>query len=99
MSDSHDTSGSSPDKVSEHGRVANPDDGDPVAASAFNEHKATEGGGESGGGAYPNPHTGKAEKNDGLFSHGGQTDNGYHGTGQLGTQETGQGNANAPAKD
>ena len=31
------------------------------------------GAGESGGGAYPNPHTGKAPK-DGFLGHGGQTD-------------------------
>ncbi|WP_116090633.1 hypothetical protein [Sphingomonas crusticola] len=31
------------------------------------------GGGESGGGAYPNPHTGKKPK-DGFMGHGGQTE-------------------------
>jgi len=31
------------------------------------------GGGESGGGAYPNPHAGKEPK-DGFLGHGGQTD-------------------------
>lgn len=36
--------------------------------------------GESGGGAYPNPHTGKEGK--GGPSHGGQTDITYHGGGQ-----------------
>jgi hypothetical protein len=30
-------------------------------------------GGESGGGAYPNPHKGQAPK-DGFMAHGGQTD-------------------------
>ena len=33
----------------------------------------TRGGGESGGGPYPNPHTGKAPK-DGFLGHGGQTE-------------------------
>lgn len=40
------------------------------------------GAGESGGGAYPNPHTGKAGKKDGPGSfpgHGGQSDIAYHG--------------------
>jgi hypothetical protein len=55
------------------------------------------GGGDSGGGPYPNPHTGKKEKTDGFFGHGGQTEMGYHGTGQLGDEETGD-NENAPAK-
>lgn len=38
------------------------------------------GGGESGGGAYPNPHSGKEGKN--SPSHGGQTDITYHGGGE-----------------
>lgn len=33
----------------------------------------SEGAGESGGGPYPNPHTGKAPK-DGFLGHGGQTE-------------------------
>jgi hypothetical protein len=40
--------------------------------------------GESGGGAYPNPHTGKTETNSGFMAHGGQTDIAYHGGGQAG---------------
>ena len=58
------------------------------------------GGGQSGGGAYPNPHTGKeGESNrEGFMGHGGQTEMAYHGTGRLGDQKTG-GNANAPARD
>jgi hypothetical protein len=54
------------------------------------------GGGDSGGGAYPNPHTGKEGGNDGFLGHGGQTDMPYHGEGQLGEDETGD-NANSPA--
>ena len=57
-----------------------------------------EGGGDSGGGAYPNPHTGKEGTNGGFMGHGGQTEMAYHGTGQLGEQEVG-GNGNAPARE
>ena len=57
-----------------------------------------EGGGESAGGAYPNPHTGKeGGKTDGFQGHGGSSEMEYHGKGRLGEQEVG-GNANAPAK-
>jgi hypothetical protein len=54
------------------------------------------GGGESGGGAYPNPHSGKEPKKDGFMGSGGQSEMPYHGTGQLGGEDAG-GNANAPA--
>ncbi len=53
------------------------------------------GGGDSGGGAYPNPHTGKKPKEGGFMGSGGQSEMEYHGTGQLGEQEIGP-NANAP---
>ncbi|WP_375250483.1 hypothetical protein [Sphingomonas sp.] len=43
-------------------------------------------GGESEGGAYPNPHSGK----DGDHFQGGQTERAYHGTGRLGEQKTGE---------
>jgi len=54
--------------------------------------------------AYPNPHTGKTERGEGgklsgLMSHGGQSDIGYHGSGQLGDEEVGGGNANSVTKD
>ena len=56
------------------------------------------GGGQSGGGAYPNPHTGKeGAGKDGFFGSGGQSEQEYHGTGHLG-KDTVDGNANAPAK-
>ena len=55
------------------------------------------GGGDSGGGAYPNPHTGKEGDRGGFMDHGGQTGMAYHGSGQLGEDEVG-GNANSPAK-
>lgn len=42
--------------------------------------------GESGGGPYPNPHSGKK----GGKWHGGQSEQAYHGTGQLGEQKTGE---------
>ena len=51
--------------------------------------------GESGGGPYPNPHTGK-DKPDGFK--GGQSDQAYYGEGQLGEQELGD-NANAPSTE
>jgi hypothetical protein len=37
------------------------------------------GGGDSGGGAYPNPHRGKTPAKDGFAGRGGQTDMGYRG--------------------
>ena len=56
------------------------------------------GAGESGGGAYPNPHTGKEDgKMGGFQGHGGSSEMEYHGTGQLGEDEVGE-NANAPAE-
>ena len=58
------------------------------------------GGGDSGGGAYPNPHTGKDGEGDdkeGWMGHGGETDQAYYGTGRLGGKAVG-GNANAPSE-
>jgi hypothetical protein len=54
-------------------------------------------GGESGGGAYPNPHKGKKPEGGGYMGHGGQTEMPYHGTGQLGEEKVGE-NSNAPAR-
>jgi len=42
--------------------------------------------GQSGGGAYPNPHQG--EHGEGF--HGGQSDPGYFGDGQLGSKKVGE---------
>ena len=53
-----------------------------------------EGTGESGGGPYPNPHSGKDK---GEF-HGGQSVAGYHGTGQLGSDDVAE-NDNAVAEE
>jgi hypothetical protein len=56
------------------------------------------GAGQSGGGPYPNPHTGKdGGGSDGYEGHGGQSEMEYHGTGRLGKDKV-AGNANAPAK-
>ncbi|MBJ6122182.1 hypothetical protein [Sphingomonas mollis] len=50
-------------------------------------------GGESGGGAYPNPQTGKKEKNEGFLKHGGQTEMDYSGPGGENDDKTGNPNA------
>jgi hypothetical protein len=50
--------------------------------------------GQSGGGAYPNPHTGK----EGAGFHGGQSGAGYFGKGQLGDKDVGE-TPNAPAEE
>jgi hypothetical protein len=55
------------------------------------------GGGDSGGGAYPNPHGGKEAGKDGFLGSGGQTEKPYHGHGRLGEESTGD-NPNAPAE-
>ncbi len=57
------------------------------------------GGGQSGGGAYPNPHSGKEGKGgrEGYMGHGGQTEMPYHGTNKLGDQDLGP-NPNSPAE-
>lgn len=58
--------------------------------------------GESAGGAYPNPHTGKGsqENLDGFMGHGGQSNIDYHGSGRLGDQDVkGQQNHNSPTKN
>ncbi|WP_205480754.1 hypothetical protein [Sphingomonas arenae] len=56
--------------------------------------------GESGGGAYPNPHTGKGDNPDGpdkFGGHGGQTRIDYHGGGQLGEEQP-TGTPNSPTE-
>ena len=53
--------------------------------------------GESGGGPYPNPHSDKDRSDEGGF-HGGQTNAGYYGAGQLGSKDVGE-TDNAPAEE
>ncbi|HEX8191929.1 MAG TPA: hypothetical protein VF552_03435 [Allosphingosinicella sp.] len=84
-----------PDSPRSWGAAGDIDRREPEASDKFNGRS---GGGDSGGGAYPNPHTGKEGKRGGFMDHGGQTEMAYHGTGQLGDTKTG-GNANAPATE
>ena len=57
------------------------------------------GGGDSGGGAYPDPRkAGDDGKSDGYMGHGGQSRMPYHGKGQLGEEKVGE-NANAPTEE
>jgi len=76
------------------------DPGSQGPADGFDEREmlaGRTGGGDSGGGAYPNPHTGKeGGGKDGFFGDGGQTEKAYHGTGQLGEDKVG-GNPNSGA--
>jgi hypothetical protein len=56
--------------------------------------------GESGGGAYPNPHSGKKGGSDGpdtFMGHGGQADMGYYGKDQLGSEKPGSKDSNNSA--
>ncbi len=58
------------------------------------------GGGESGGGAYPNPQTGKKDHQSHFMGHGGQTEIAYSGTGQGGRDDDPEvGNVNAVTKE
>jgi hypothetical protein len=50
------------------------------------------------GDAYPNPHTGKKPRDTGFMGHGGQSEIGYHGSGQLGDDDVEGENANAPTE-
>ncbi len=82
---------------------ANPGGSDPAVApdGVSSVADGRKGGGESGGGAYPNPRRGKTSQNDpgDFMGHGGQSEIGFHGTGQLGDQDVPrQDNANAPTK-
>jgi hypothetical protein len=85
----------SPDNPRSHGAAGDLSRGDPDKQDKFN---GSTGGGQAGGGAYPNPHTGKeGGGNEGFMGHGGQTEMPYHGSGQLGDQDVG-GTDNSPAK-
>ena len=84
----------SADNPGSHGAAGDLSRGDPDKKEMFN---GSTGGGQAGGGAYPNPHTGKESGGkEGFMGSGGQTEMAYHGAGQLGEDETGGGNANAP---
>jgi hypothetical protein len=75
---------------------AMPQDGLKGAADGTN--RPDENPGESGGGAYPNPHTGSEGKGDQEW-HGGQSETAYHGPEQLGDEEIKPGgNQNAGSK-
>lgn len=79
-----DGSGSGPNMPDDNGELASRRDGD-MAGGLPNV-------GESGGGAYPNPHSGKGVK-------GGQSGGeGYYGGGQLGDKDVGE-THNAPSKE
>lgn len=66
--------------------------GDPQAREGY---QGRSGGGESAGGAYPNPHA-RTKAKDGFMGHGGQSEMAYHGAGRLGERKVGD-NPNAPA--
>jgi len=82
----------SPDNAGSWGKAGDLARGDP---DHHEKMQGRSGGGDSGGGAYPNPHTGKDGKRGGFMDHGGQTEMPYHGGGQLGEDVVG-GNANSP---
>ena len=52
--------------------------------------------GESAGGAYPNPHSGKDEDSESGDFKGGQSNQAYYGKGQLGEKDVGK-THNAPS--
>ena len=81
----------SPDSAKSWGKAGDLSRGDPDKRENFN---GLSGRGQDGGGAYPNPHSGKEGGNGGYMGHGGQTEMAYHGPGQLGEDKVG-GNANA----
>lgn len=73
------------DKMVQPHKDAKPVSGETAGAMAS--------GGESQGGDYPG---GPQVKKPGF--HGGQTDQAYYGDGQLGDEQVGEGNQNAPSK-
>jgi hypothetical protein len=87
----------SPDNPKSWGKSGDLSRRDPDAQESFN---GSTGGGQAGGGAYPNPHTGKeGEGNrEGYMGHGGQTEQPYYGKGQLGGKDVGE-NPNSATKD
>lgn len=85
----------SPDNSRSWGQAGDVARGDPEKVDKMNGRT---GGGDSGGGAYPNPHTGKeGGGREGYMGHGGQTEMPYYGGNKLGEQDLGD-NPNAPVK-
>lgn len=81
-----DGSGSEERKPDENGELASRRDADSGGLPNV---------GESGGGAYPNPHSETSEE--GGF-HGGQSTQGYYGNGQLGDKDVDE-TENSPSTD
>ncbi len=78
-------------------RMTRPDDTGELAS----RRGGPEQGGESGGGAYPNPHDDKGESDggeDSFTGHGGQSNQAYFGPGQLGEKDLGE-SGNAPSTE
>ena len=78
------------------GTEAHDPDGNGEIASRRDSHSADHpNAGESGGGAYPNPHDDKA----GEGFQGGQSNQGYYGNGQLGDKDVGDSDNSVSSDD
>ena len=75
--------GGGPGKGKADGVSGPPDAGPDRAPDGANVHGRSAAG-ESGGGAYDNPHTDKQPTSGSFMGHGGQSDIAYHGGGQAG---------------
>ncbi len=78
------------DKMVQPDKDAKPVSGETAAAFAS--------GGQSKGADYPNANDGKDPEQGSVMGHGGQTEMGYHGPGQLGDQKVGDKHQNAGAQ-
>jgi len=72
-----------------------PDENGELASRRDADSEGLPNAGESGGGAYPNPHVGKDEE---LFQ-GGQSQQGYYGKGQLGEKDVGENENSVSTED